>query len=516
MAEAFGKVSGQLNDYFQGLQTSQKIKIALSTVFILLTLTGLILYFTKTEYVVLYNNLDPKQSGDVLNVLESNSIKAKFGDSSSTILVSKQDANRAQVVVATQGLPAARFSYEDAFSNSFMMTSEERSQRFLIAQQNYLAQTIEEIPGVKKAVVHLTVPEKSGFVFNNNESASKAAVFLDIEPYSTIDANSVNGIAVLIANAVQGLDTENVTVHGSDGRVLNTQKKDGEVFDLGGQLNLNQVIKRDLEKSITDFLSTVYGYGNVVVMTNVRLDFDSEVTEIKEFSPPIDGETTGIIRSLQELESSSVNQSRGGEPGTDSNNEDIVQYVEPSESESKFEEASRTINYEINELRKKIVKSQGQVKDVTVAVYINSKAVNNGELSDEERKELQNIISAAAGLDTRVVQVGVQEFSNSLEDQWKAAFDTAQTNTGGLLGLPLWVWGILATFVIAVSVLSASVLRKRKKVELPPVRETIVQEELEELELELSGSQVKQQIEKLVNKKPDAVAQLLRNWLSED
>ena len=61
---------------------------------------------------------------------------------------------------------------------------------------------------------------------------------------------------------------------------------------------------------------------------------------------------------------------------------------------------------------------------------------------------------------------------------------------------------------------------KKKKIEeeeiVEPIDEMVIPESVEEIDLELAGSQVKQQIEQLVNKKPDAVAQLLKNWLSED
>lgn len=513
MTEAIESIRHQLNDFYTSLDKKQKTRIALSVLFILISMTGLLYYFTRPEYVLLYNNLDAKQAGEVMGVLEGNNIKAKFGDLTGTILVTKQDEKRAQVLVATQGLPTARFSYEDAFTNSFMMTSEERAQRFLYAQQNYLASTIEEIPWVRKAFVNLTVPETNGFVLGSNNQTSKASVLVELEPNATIDSKSINGIAVLVANAVQGLSPDNVTIHGTDGRILNAKNEENELHTPNSQLGLQQTIKKDLEKSITEFLSTVYGYGNVVAMANVKLDFDSEVTEIKEFSPPIEGETNGMIRSLQELESSAINEAAGGVPGTDSNTDSPAQYVEEDPNSSRYEEASRTINYEINELRKKIVKAEGQVKDVTVAVYINKNAIASGELTAEEKKDLISIISAAAGLDTRVVQVGVQEFNNSLQDQ----FDIGEADTTrGLANVPLWVWGIVAVLSLGIAYMAITSMRRKKKVEEIPFKEIAATEELEELDLELSGSQVKQQIEKLVTKKPDAVAQLLRNWLSED
>ena len=82
----------------------------------------------------------------------------------------KKDEKKAQVVIATQGLPSPRFSIEDALSsNSFMMTSEERSKLYVYGLQNHLASIIEEIQGIKKAEVSLVIPEKTGFVIKDNK-----------------------------------------------------------------------------------------------------------------------------------------------------------------------------------------------------------------------------------------------------------------------------------------------------------------------------------------------------------
>lgn len=514
MSDSLNQIKSQLNDYFQGLEKKKRIMIFSSTIFILLALTGIIYYFTRPEYIELYSNLKPEQTGAIMDTLESNNIQAKIGQTSGTVLVPKADEKRAQVVVATEGLPTSKFSFEDVFSgNSFMMTSEERSKQYVYALQNYLASIIEEINGVKNADVALVVPEKSGFVLNSNQSIAKASVRLNLEGNTMLDSNSINGIAILVSNAVEDLLPENVTIHGSDGRVLNqNQDENQDIFNSNNNMALQQSVKNELEHSITNFLSNVYGYGNVVVMANVKLDFDSEVTEIKEFAPPIEGETTGIPRSMQELSQSVINGGTGGAPGTDTNAEDIPQYVEGEENYSNYSEASKTINYEINELYKKIVKAQGQIKDVTVAVFLNSAALEDGELSSEQEQKLTNMIAAAAGLDTKVVEVGVQGFNNS-----SANNDSDSLPNTTSAKLPLWAIGIILATILGAAYLIVD-RRKKSKAEsdIEPIEEMIIPEPMAEIDLELSGSQVKQQIEKLVNKRPEAVAQLLKNWLNED
>jgi len=514
MLDSLNQIKNQLNDHFQGLEKKKKLMFSLATIFTLLALTGIIYYFARPEYIELYSNLRPEQTGAIIETLQGNNIQAKIGQTSGTVLVPKADEKRAQVVVATQGLPSAKFSFEDVFSgNSFMMTSEERSKQYVYALQNYLVSIIEEIRGVRSADIALVVPEKSGFVLNSNQSIAKASVRLELEGNAILDSNSINGIAILVSNAVEDLLPENVTIHGSDGRVLNqNSQENSDVFNSNSNMALQQGVKDELERSITNFLSNVYGHGNVVVMANVKLDFDSEVTEIKEFAPPIEGETTGIPRSMQELSQNVINGANGGVPGTDTNTEDIPTYVEGYEDYSTYSEANKTINYEINELYKKIVKAQGQVKDVTVAVFLNSAALADGDLNAEQKQDLTNIISAAAGLDTKVVQVGVQEFNNKFAS---SSDDSSSSKTSSMI--PLWAIGIILATILGATYL---LVGKRKRSEndniIESIEEMIIPEHIQEIDLELSGSQVKQQIEKLVNKKPDAVAQLLKNWLNED
>ena len=518
MSEHLNQIKDKLDGYFQKLEKKQRIILLSATAFTILALLGLVLYFSKTDYIELYRNLEPQQTGAIIDTLESNNIKAKIGKTSGTILVSKKDEKRAQVVVATQGLPSPRFSFEDAFSgNPFMMTSEDKSKRYIYALQNYLASIIEEMQGIKKADVTLTVPEKTGFVLRDKENLAKASVTLNLEGNTVLDNKSINGIAVLVSNAVEGLLPENVTIHGNDGRILNENpQKNPDIFDTNDHMALQQNVKNELERSITNFLSSVYGHGNVAVMANVRLDFDSEVTEIKEFAPPIDGETTGIPRSLQELSQNVANGGVGGVPGPDSNTEgEIPLYAEEDETQSAYSEASKTINFEINELHKKIVKAQGQVKDITVAVFLNSDSLEDGALTETEKKDLENIISTAAGLDTRVVQVNVRQFN-----------DTSVAEVETLPERPFWqenkgiIIGIISVVILGTAVAAYFIINKKRKLEegkiIEPIEEIAVSESTEEIDLELAGSQVKQQIEQLANKKPDAVAQLLKNWLSED
>lgn len=515
MGNGLEHVKEQLNQFYSKLDKKQKIKIGVSGLLVIISMALLFYFTSQPEYEILFSDLTPKDVGEITAKLDEMAIRWKDNESGTTILVQKEDKNRAQAKLAVAGLPKESFSYEKMIdSSSLTMTNEERKKRYIIAQMNALAATIEEIDGIENALVNLTVADDTNFLIDKQKS--KASVFVEVEQGEELSKEQVNGIAMLVANAVKDLDPENISIVDNRGQVLNKQK-DEDTFDASTQLGLQKQVQSQMQERIKEFLATSYGAGNVVVMVNVKLDFDSEVTDVKEFSPPIKDETNGLIRSMNEQNEQLTNGSGGGVPGTDSNSEDITQYIEENENGSKYDKENKTINYELNEINKKIVKAQGQVKDITIAVLINKQGLPNGELTDEEEKKIKSIVSASAGLDTKVVEVMAKDFDTTLTDQFASMEENSQP---GILGnIPLWSIGILGALFIGAFVYTIYRIRKRKT-EIDTVLEepvSTIEDELEEIEIEANEkSGYKKQVDKFVDKNPEAVAQLLKTWLNED
>ncbi|MCT4618608.1 MAG: flagellar basal-body MS-ring/collar protein FliF [Marinisporobacter sp.] len=515
MGSGLEHIKEQLNQFYNKLDKKQKIKIGVSGLLVIISMTLLFYITSQPEYVTLFSDLTPKDVGEITAKLDEMAIPWKDNDAGTTILVQKEDKNKAQAKLAVAGLPKESFSYEKMIdSSSLTMTNEERKKRYIIAQMNALAATIEEIDGVKNALVNLSVADDTNFLIDKQKS--KASVFVELKQGEELSKDQVDGIVMLVSNAVKDLDPENISVVDNRGQILN-KEKDEDMFDASTQLGMQKQVQSQMQESIKEFLSTSYGAGNVAVMVNVKLDFDSEITDVKEFSPPIQDETNGLIRSMNEQNEKLTNGSDGGVPGTDSNSEDITQYVEESGNESKYDKANKTINYELNEINKKIVKAQGQVKDITVAVLINKQVLPDGELTDEEEKKIKSIVSASAGLDTKVVEVMAKDFDTTLAEQFASIEENSQS---GILGnIPLWSIGVLGVLLMGALVYTAYRLRKRKT-EMDTVLEepiSTIEDELEEIDIEVNEkSGYKKQIDKFVDKNPEAVAQLLKTWLNED
>ncbi|TCO79953.1 flagellar basal-body MS-ring/collar protein FliF [Marinisporobacter balticus] len=284
MGNTLEQMKEQLNEFYKKLDKKQKIKIGVSGLLIIISMALLLTFTSEPEYVTLFSELEPKNVGEITAKLDEMTIPWKNNETGTSILVPKEYKNKAQANLAVAGLPKGNFSYEQMLDNSSItMTNEERKKRFVIAQMNALARTIEEIDGIKKAMVNLTVAEDTNFLMNDQKS--KASVFVEVESGKTLSKEQVDGVVMLVSNGVKSLEPENISVVDNRGQVLN-KETDGNTFDASTQLGLQQQVKNELQESITQFLATVYGTGNVAVMVNVKLDFDSEITDMKEFAPP--------------------------------------------------------------------------------------------------------------------------------------------------------------------------------------------------------------------------------------
>ncbi|SHG92489.1 flagellar basal-body MS-ring/collar protein FliF [Tepidibacter thalassicus] len=519
MGDFFSKLKDFTGGFLSKYSKKQKISIGIGVFLIIAITTGTILYITRPEYAILYKDLDLRESAQIAKSLDELQVDYKIKDEG-TILVRKEKINKVKMDLSTKGIPSAKFSYEDLLNkNTMFMSEDEKERAFNYALQNQIASIIEEIPAIKKAFVNLSIPKTSSFILDENKKDSKASVFIDLKEGAVLDKQSIDGIATLVANSVEGLDPKNVTVHDSTGKVLNKEDED-ETFASTNQLELQNKVKKDIEKSLMEFLSSVYGYGNVSVMASVKLNFDTDITETKEYKPPIEGEENGIIRSLKESSESVRDNQNGGIPGTDSNTEEITQYQEEQSNESAYNKSSKIVNYEINEIVRKVEKSKGQIQDITVAVILNSEVLEGKELTDEKKKEISNLVSSATGLDTKRVEVYAQAFNTNIAD----AFDNASKSQGN--ELPMWAIILLVILVLIPLIgFAVYVIMKNKKKQQMMSQESVkteldnidsIKEEIDELELDIKESGYKKSIENFVDKNPEIVSQLLKSWLDED
>lgn len=515
LEETLKRIRNQLDEFWQARTRNQKLKLGISFVIFAVSITLLVFFTSRPELVPLYSQLDMEDAGAITQKLDEYKVDWELDEVSSSIMVPKKDVNKLRMQLATEGLPRKGFSLVEALDNTRLGTTDlERRERIRLGQEYAIAQAIETIEGVEYSQVNLYIPGDSVFAVGTEDYQSSAGILIKLKPGAELDQNRIEGILQFVSKSVKGLTKDNISIIDQTGRELsaeyNTQQ--GRLL---GQFEIEQSTQARIQKSIKEFLETAYGKNNVDVRVNLKLDFDSQITNIIRFEPPIPGEEDGLIRSIQELEEHAQNARAGGIPGTDSNIEDITSYAEVDSGDSKYDMVSRTVNYELNQVKEEIVKAQGQVKSLTVAVLINSTALAQ-DLTQSDRDSISDIVAAAAGIDSQLVQIQSVPFDTSLAAQIAQGFEDRQRMEQVKLYTYLAAIGALLIAGIIGSIL---VVRRRRTAGEEVVTsqvETEMFDEVEEIDLTQDRSGVRKQVERFIGKKPETAAQLLKSWLKEE
>lgn len=508
MGETIQQMRIQLNEYWQEMDKNKKTKLIIIGIITILSIIILSIVFTRPKYEVLYQDLSLKDTAQITKKLDEMGIKWKTPkDDTTTILVPSELKNKIKIELASYGLPKEGYSFQDAFNDSsWTMTDYDKKERMKLALQNELSSTISDIDGIENATVYINEKEDSGFVLEGNDKETTASVFIEKRDNRPLKAETVMAIQNLVAGSIN-MDPEKVQIVDSEGRLL-TGEQDESDFLMTDQFNIKNNLELRINDSIRNFLENIFGSGNVDVRSSVKINFDSEKTTIVEFAPPIEGSEEGLIRSMEEIEEHMVGGAARGIPGEEEN---PPEYVMEEDGNERYDKRSSIINYELDEINKEIRKAPGQVEDITVAVLINRDVLIDGNFSPDMEREISDLIYAATGLDTRQVAVKAESFRT--KDLVDSVGDAKSFN---------WLAIILA--LIAASSITGYIIYRRKKIkELEELEEfdtqiedvESIRDEVEDLEFETEESKMKAQIEKFVDRKPDAVAQLLRTWLNE-
>ena len=365
MGDTFERIRNQLNDFWQGLDKGKKIKLGIG-VLVLILAAALIFFFTRTKYEPIFSNLSPKDAGEITAKLDEESVPWKLDNNDTTLLVPKDMASKAKMDLAVAGMPKEGYGFTDAFGDIDWTTTEyDKQQKMKYALEEEMSRDLTGLEGIESAKVYLNVPEDTGYVLQEDKFPT-ASVILDIKDGS-VKKTTVEGIQHLVSSAVGGnMKPEHVSVVDNDGKLL-TKDGNNEIYEANDQLNMQRMKEESLTKSIQAFLERPYGPGNVEVRTSIKLNFNSDVVNTKEFTPPIEGSEDGIIRSLEENDEKSANTTSGQVPGVDPNTEEeIVDYAQiDQDSESAQEKHNRIVNYEINEKTQQIQKAPGQTEAIT-------------------------------------------------------------------------------------------------------------------------------------------------------
>ncbi|NLC68643.1 MAG: flagellar M-ring protein FliF [Clostridiaceae bacterium] len=516
----------QFKEFWQRLDKSQKKRILITSGIAVITVVLGVVALTRPTYVTLVSNLSTKEIGEMSAILSENNIPHSLKDGGTSIVVNANDNGKAQIVLAQNGYPKGGITFEDAISMIGITTTEsDRKQIWKQQQANDIAKKLMSHDSIEYAEVSLALPEQTVFLTSDKKEYLPTA-YVMVKPKTRLTPEQVEGIVLMVSKSVERLDPENVTVVDNNLNVLNKHMKDDMISTANSQEELRTKKARELEEKVYNYFSVGQNdsFDTIRVVATPFLDFDRLKMQSKTISNP-PGMDGGAIISSEEIIEKSENAAAGAVPGTDTNPGETTSpsYLLGTGGESSYDLRERRHNFAYDETLTEQERAIGYLvaekSTMAISLWFGRNVRDESKLSDDFLSQVRIAESAATGIPVENITVNKYKLA-APEDVQKKTADVVKeilSDYGLFIILFLLTTGILiAMFTARKHAVEEDIASMEAAVALQgiPDRE-LEKESIKEIELEVK-SEILKQIDKVIKEKPEAVAQLLRSWLSED
>lgn len=450
----------QLKEFIGKLTTTQKAIFGGVLVAVVIGIASLFFITTDENMKVLFSNLEQGDAAKIVESLKEKNIPYELKDNGATILIPEKTVMDTRLALASDGLPENSVVGYELFDKTNLGMSEfVQKLNYRRALEGELAKTIASLDEVKKARVHLVIPEKT--LFKADQKMPTSSVTLQFKSGRSISKVSIQGIQNLVAGSVEGMKTEDVVVLDSKGKILSEAAIDeNSVAGLTAtQLTQQNRVEEHLTSKVQSLLDGVIGAGNSQVRVSAELDF----TRIEQTKTDFDPEKQ-VTRSEQNI----VDRNQTA---------DSLSY--PYVNMSKDMTNSIT-NYELSKSVEHIIHDVGAVKRLSIAVMINGvtkiidkegvKTLEYTPRSDEEINKFNQIVKNAVGFDpSRNDQISVinipfdnSDMESELEEFYSKQWYEQPENQKILFLLGI----ILVTMILMFALIQSKYIKNRVRVAL--------------------------------------------------
>lgn len=530
MSNRLPRVLRRALDVFASFTPGQKAVTVLAA---LAVVTGGVLFANwaaRPSYAPLFTNLAASDAAAITEKLSASGVPYELANGGQTILVPDDQVYDLRLKMSAEGLPAESQSGYSLLDKQGITTSEFMQHvGYQRALEGELSKTIKAIDGVKAATVHLVIPQKD--IFANDRSKPSASVLVVSEPGKPLNQGHVQAIVHLVASSVEGLEPEDVTVAGSDGRVLSTG--DGESLGANADIRAQQTaqFEQRMNTALQRMLDSVVGPGNSVVQTSAELDFDETETKTQRYTA--DPDVPPISQSTERETYTGTGGMTGGVLGPDN-----IQVPGGGTGNGEYTSTKETRNNAVGTVTETRKSAPGTIRRLSVSVLINRNAaagINNADV--------QQMVATAAGIDPErgdQISVTAMPFDTTVAEEADRAEREAAAAERREQIIAWAKTGALALAVLVVLFMAWRASRRSRRAalseeELARIEE--MQAELEQARLALTSAEPptqvlepapdseptpeekrelrRRELSEMVAQQPEDVANLLRTWIAD-
>lgn len=366
MNKIIGGLIVQFREFFKNLGPTKR----LSVIAVMLIAVGagaiMLLMASGRDYAPLFTNIPSDQMSTIIAKLNEKNIPFQLRDDGKTLTIPKELLHSTQMALMAEigGPRMGSIGLEIFDKQEFGVNSYVQKINYQRALQGELMRAINTLTAVKQSKVILALPNKKTFLEEGGQPS--ASVVVELHQGKELSQEQIRGIRFLVANAVEGMDSDRVTVLDERGKMLSRQGG-GSTAGTDDLLDLKAKRERELEERIETILARAVGQAKVVAKVDATLNH-RVISAVEE---SVDPDRTAIRSQQSEEESldgsrsnpSGVPGSRANLPGAEDNNGQVG-FKQDVKREIK------TVNNEVSKTTRNVREQAGSLERLSVAVVV--------------------------------------------------------------------------------------------------------------------------------------------------
>lgn len=371
MQDIFEKIFRNFKEFFNGLDATKKMGFIIVACLIAAAMTGIVVWASKTRYDVLYTDLNKEDARKIAIILEEKKIPYQTSNEGKTLSIPEDLVGVWRLEIAKLGTSfSGTVGYEVFDKQSFGTTSFVQKVNKQRALEGELVKSIMYIQGVKRARVHITIPESSPFV--SEKKAPTASVVLELNNGVSLTPGEIKGVASLVSSSVEEMRAENVVILDDRGKKLSENIGDPMTATTANRMALEGQINQKYERQIEEILGKVVGDGKVVAKVTVDLDF----TEAVSTETSYDNENAAVLSEVKNSQNLAGSRpSPQGMVGARANMPGEEPQPGVAETKNNVTKELTTRNFNVPTKVTQSKKPSANVKAISAAVMIDGKRV---------------------------------------------------------------------------------------------------------------------------------------------
>lgn len=363
MNNLFRNLIVQFREFYKNLTPTKRFSMLFASLIVAASAIFMLFMVSGTDYVPLMSNVPSDQVATLMEKLQSKNIPYKI--QGQTVLIPKELLSSTLMSLSTEmgSSKTGQIGLELFDKQDFGATSFAQHVNYQRAVQGELMRAINTLDAVKRSKVMLAIPAKKTFLEEGKPPT--ASVVVELHPGKTLSEDQVRGITFLIANAVEGLDADKVSVIDSRGKLL-SKPSNPDSAGSAELADLQAKTEREYEDRVEELLGRVVGQGRVMARVTATLDTTHTMTT----EETVDPDKTAVASSSEEGENLDGQRTNPtGIPGSRANLPGAADTGQVGFNQT-VKKDLKTVTYAVPKTVRNIKKAAGDLQRISISVVV--------------------------------------------------------------------------------------------------------------------------------------------------